>query len=229
MNYDQLGRYALRKPGAGHNAVHGAVTLCLAELSRRAGRIASVEVVGLFPAYPGQAANASDKGEKRRMDLVEQNAADGSLSLVDNTVCDNAAPTWLGSGLALEKPLRALTRAEEVKAQKYADKPAGSTLTVWAQGTQAETGKQGLEWLQKWAVDVARLETGEQVPAAKYVKKVMWGALQELGVVLMKAQAKCIFDHATLATRRRFISSRVSPAAAPTGAGSRMGRARGGR
>ena len=39
--------------------------------------------------------------------------------------------------------------------------------------------------------------------------------IQELGVALMKAQAKQIFDHATLATRRRFTSSRERPGAAP--------------
>jgi hypothetical protein len=57
------------------------------------------------------------------------------------------------------------------------------------------------------------------VAPAKQVKKVMWQGLQELGVVLMKAQTKCIFSHAAMATRRRFTSSRERLAAGWSWAG----------
>jgi hypothetical protein len=82
--------------------------------------------------------------------------------------------------------------------------------------------------MQKWALDVVQLECGGVAPAKK-VKKVMWQGLQELGVVLMKAQAKCIFSHAAMATRRRFISSRERPAVGSSRAGTLSWRARQGR
>jgi hypothetical protein len=64
------------------------------------------------------------------------------------------------------------------------------------------------------------------VAPAKQVKKVMWQGLQEQGVVLMKAHAKCIFSHAAMATRRQFISSREHPSAGSSRADTLSGRAR---
>ncbi len=90
---DKLGRHALRKKGAGRNAVHGAQTQCVAGLSRRAGRTATVEVVGLYGPYLGQLSSASKKGENRHMDLVEQNVEACTLDLVDNTIRDGATPS----------------------------------------------------------------------------------------------------------------------------------------
>jgi hypothetical protein len=163
---DKLGRHAMRKKGAGRNAVHGTQTQCMAGLSRRAGRTATVEVVGLYGPYPGQLSSAPKKGENRRMDLVEQNVAACTLDLVDNTICDGATPSLVSGAAALENPLHALATAEKDEAAKYdADKPACSTYITFAQGTQCELGVQAVKWLQKWALDVAQLEGGGVAPA----------------------------------------------------------------
>jgi hypothetical protein len=141
----------------------------------------------VYGPYLGQLSSASKKGENRRMDLVEQNVAADTLDLVDNTIRDDATPSLVSGSAALENPLRALAVAEKDKATKYdADKPAGSTYTTFAQGTQRELDVQAVKWMQKWARDVVQLEGGG-LASAKQVKKVMWPGLHELGVVLMKA------------------------------------------
>jgi hypothetical protein len=240
---DELGRHALRKKGAGRNRTHDGIITVLAKLSRRALRTADLEVVGLYGARseaprqrrvgpsgrPTQpAVRQRSRGANRRMDVVET-LNTGALSLLDGTIWDGAAPSWLMRADAVQFPMRALEEAERKKADKYlADKPANSTFAAFALGTQGEIGAQANAWLNQWAKDVIIAKYGDDaVPTKSDIHKVVWEALQELGVALMKAQAKQIFDHATLATRRRFTSSRERPGAAPLRGGRRLGWARG--
>ena len=239
---DELGRHALRKKGTGRNRTHDFILTVLAKLSWRALRAVDLEVVGLYgarseaprqpqvgpegrPTQPEE--RLRSRGANRRMDVVETLPA-GTLSLLDATIWDGAAPTWLSRANATEFPMRALEQAERKKAGKYlADMPENATFAAFAMGTQGEIGDQAKAWLQQWAKDVIKAKYGDDAVATKQdIHKEVWMALQELGVALMKAQAKQIIDHATSATRGRFISSRERPGAAPLRGGRRMGRAR---
>ena len=202
-----------------------------------------MEVTGLFPGLPeeqqqplqpkvaagGRPSRDANRhrGANRRMDMVAT-LPNGCMRLVDNTLWDGAAPTWVRKADALRFPLRALVEAEKKKAKKYdADKPPNSTFSTFAMGTQCELGKQAQAWLQKWAREVVEAEEGDYAPGKAKVRRVVWQALQELGVAVIKAQAKQIFDHATSATRRRLNLPRASPAAALLGASRRRRNARG--
>ena len=228
---DRLGRHALRKKGAGRIATHGVLITVLAKFSRRAHRSVEVEVVGLYGPYPQeQRRHHRNEGEMRRMDLIVMHDV-GTMAMTDGTLADGAAPSLLLRSDALQAPHRALEEAERRKDKKYlADKPPNSTFSTFAIGTQCELGEQAKKWLMSWAEDVAKAQLGANAVVEKsYLRKLVWGALQELGVAIMKAQAKQIFDHAALATRRRFNLPRAGPAAALMRASGRQGRARGGR
>ena len=117
-----------------------------------------------------------------------------------------------------------MEEAERRKIKKYdADKPQTSVFVPFAMGTQCETGEKAMKWLKEWAAEVLG------TPDNKAGRRLVWEALQELGVAIMKAQAKQIFDHAATTTRRRFHLPRAGPAAAPLGGGGRRRNARGGR
>ena len=118
------------------------------------------------------------------------------------------------------------------KAEKYvADKPQNSTFLTFAMGTQCELGPQAMQWLERWAKSVleVELELNGLAPTRAQIRKLTWEALVVLGVAMMKAQAKQIFDHATSATRRRFNLPRAGPAAARLGGRGQRWSARAGR
>jgi hypothetical protein len=114
---------------------HDALKEVYYEISKEAGRTATKEVVGLFGAYPNQAATATKKGENRRVDMLEQDPTTGRSNMTDNFIADGA-----GAGGARGEPLKLLLNAQKKKIKKYTDGtgPPGFTFTPMGSGTQGE-------------------------------------------------------------------------------------------
>ncbi len=98
------------------------------------------------------------------MDVVET-LNTGALSLLDGTIWDGAAPSWLMRADAMQFPMRELEEAERKKAAKYlANKPENATFAAFAMGTQGEIGDQAKAWLNQWAKDVIAKYGDDAVP-----------------------------------------------------------------
>lgn len=189
-----------------------------AAISDEVGRVADTEVGGLFGPYPNQAPNAVKKGEMRRVDMVESDPTTGGINMTDNFITDNA-----GAGASLNNPLRLMKEAEKKKNKKYVDGtgPAGWGFTPLGSGVNGELSEKTFNWLTDAAKAKAKSESSDGMARNSAIARIRWGFQQRLGIALMRAQARMIFNHVLNVTRRKYIDAHAQQRRAANSRGHR--------